>query len=78
MSGEIKMQKTTLAVLAAALVTVSIVQPVAAAQSHRSHGVHRAVVAKNWQWRDSNAYLPLTAQPAPFQRDEALSPPAGH
>jgi hypothetical protein len=77
MSGEIKMQKTTLAVLAA-LVTVSIVQPVAAAQSHRSRGVHRAVVAKNWQWRDSNAYLPLTAQPAPFQHDEALSPPAGH
>jgi hypothetical protein len=78
MSGGIKMQKTTLAVLAAALVTVSIVQPVAAAQSHRSHGVHRAVVAKNWQWRDSNAYLPLAARPAPFQYDEALSPPAGH
>ena len=72
------MQKTTLAVLAAALVTVSIGQPAAAAQSHRSHEVHRAVVAKNWQWRNSNAYLPLTAQPAPFQHDESLSPPAGH
>ena len=36
------MEKTTLAVLAAALVMVSIVQPVAAAQSHRSHGVHGA------------------------------------
>ena len=65
------MQRTTFAVLAAALVTASIVQPVAAAQFHRSHGVHRAVVAKNWQWRDLNAYLPLTAQPAPFQHDEA-------
>jgi hypothetical protein len=51
MSGGIKMQKAALAVLAAALVTVLIVQPVAAAQSHRSQGVHRAVVAKNWQWR---------------------------
>jgi hypothetical protein len=37
-----------------------------------------AVVAKNWKWQDSNAFLPLTAQPAPFQHDEALSPPAGH
>jgi hypothetical protein len=72
------MQKTTLALLAAALVTVSIVQPVAAAQSHRSHRAHQAPVAKNWQWPASKAYLPSTALPAPFQYDEALSPPAGH
>jgi hypothetical protein len=75
---EVKMQKTTLALLAAALVTVSIVQPGAATQSQRSHRAHQAPVAQNWQWRASKAYLPSTAQPAPFQYDEALSPPAGH
>jgi hypothetical protein len=70
------MQKTTLALLAGALITASAVQPVTAAQSHRSHWVHRVPVVKNW--RDSNAYVPLVAQPQPYQFDEALAPPAGH
>jgi hypothetical protein len=69
------MQKTTLALLAGVLITVSAVPPVAAAQSHRSQWVHRAPVAKNW--RDSNAYVPLVAQPRPYRFDEALAPPAG-
>jgi hypothetical protein len=49
-----KMRKTILTVLGAALITASAVQMASAAE-HRTHRAHRAPVTTNEQFRDSNA-----------------------
>jgi len=50
-----KMRKTILTVLGAALITASAMQMASAAE-HRTHRAHRAPVTTNEQFRDSNAY----------------------
>jgi hypothetical protein len=56
-----KMRKTILTVLGAALITASAVQMASAAEHHR---YHRAPVGMNDQVRNSNAYAaPVAVQP---------------
>jgi opacity protein-like surface antigen len=74
---EIKMRKTVLTVLGSALIAASAAQMAAAAQPHRSHKADRAAVMTHEQFRDSNAYAPLAAQPDWSRYNGGMSAPAG-
>jgi hypothetical protein len=71
------MRKAILTMLGSALIVASATQMAAAAQSHRSHKADRAPVTANEQFRDSNAYLPLAAQPDWSRYNGGMSAPAG-
>jgi hypothetical protein len=78
-----KMRKTILTVLGAALITASAMQMASAAE-HRTHKAHRAPVATTEQFRDSNAYEAPSVQPEwpgygyDGYYSHGFSAPAGH
>jgi hypothetical protein len=76
---EMKMRKTILTVLGAALIMASAMQAAAAAERHRSHRVERAPVSTTQQFWNSNAAWPMPTgrDGSRYRYDEALSPPAG-
>jgi hypothetical protein len=80
---EMKMRKTILTVLGAALITASALQ-VASAAEHRTHKARHAPVTTNEQFRDSNAYVApsVAVQPEWPGYDgyysHGFSAPAGH
>lgn len=71
------MQKKIVTLLGSALIATSAVQVAAAAQPHRSHMTDRTAVTRNQQMRDSNAYVPLAAQPDWSRYSGGFSAPAG-
>jgi hypothetical protein len=76
-----KMRKTVLTVLGAALITASAMQ-VASAAEHRAHRAHRAPVTTNEQFRDSNASVAVQPEWQGNGYDgyysHGFSAPAGH
>jgi hypothetical protein len=79
-TGDKKMRKTILTILASALFAATTVQIAAAAEHHRGHKTDRAPTAASEQIRNSNAYAwPSPAAEPGWSRyeDGALSAPAG-
>jgi hypothetical protein len=83
---EMKMRKTILTVLGAALITASATQMASAAE-HRTHKAHRAPATTSEQFRNSNAYYaapPVAVQPEwpgngyDGYYSHGFSAPAGH
>jgi hypothetical protein len=79
--GDFTMRKTILTILGSALLAASTVQIAAAAEHHKAREVYRAPAPVSEDFRNSNAYAPLSpwAQPG-WSRYEngAMSAPAGH
>jgi hypothetical protein len=75
MFWEIKMRKTILTAVGAALIAASAMQAAAATEHHRSHRAERAPVSTTEQFRDSNAAWPTASDGQYYSR--GWSAPAG-